>query len=221
MYRSLITLQAGAHDSSNSRIFIPELASCNIHSVQFDIAGAPGQFETLDFNIEPPFLVLDSYINALLNTDSKFIVKIDYHGLSQSDRYSDLSKSIIQATLDSTPSAAEINAISKRAEIFSKHFSHGQFALDIGLYKEAVLNYGTVLETLLNLDLRHASLNNLINSSGYEPVSKSLMHEIRECRNRVHPEQLSNFGDVSRTEAIKSRHSVNLIMNQTNVISTI
>ena len=134
MYRSLIILQPGAHDSGNSRIFVPELATCNIHSVQFDVAGAPGQFETLDYSVEPPFLILDSYLNALLSFDSKIIVKIDYHDLSQSEAYADLSNSIVRATLSPIPSTDEINALPKRAEIFSKHFSHGQFALDIGLY---------------------------------------------------------------------------------------
>ena len=219
MYRTVVVVQEGAYDSSRSRIFIPELATCNIHSVHFDISGATGVYESIDYEIVPPFLVLSNGVDALLSERSEFVVRIDYHDLRPADSLSEVSMAIVRATIQGEPSVQETTVLEQRAKIFGKHFSHGQFSLDMGLYKEAVLNYGTVLETMLNTELEFARMSVLINESHSTPTDKELMNQINALRNRVHPERLLNFDDVNRSDAITVRHNIDLLINKTGVVN--
>lgn len=98
-------------------------------------------------------------------------------------------------------------------KIISKHYTEGQFSLDNGLYKNSALNFGTVLEGILNKSMANTTLNDLINSyTGV--VNKDLMHFIRTMRNRVHPNKLVDTEDICRNEAIDVRNKLEIILKQ-------
>lgn len=99
----------------------------------------------------------------------------------------------------------------KSKEIISKHYIEGQFSLDNGLYKNAVLNFGTTLDGILNKNLVRKELNDLIIEYSGE-ADKESMHFIRQLRNKVHTNQISASQDISRTEAIEARNKLETIL---------
>lgn len=107
---------------------------------------------------------------------------------------------------------SKLQILSQRSrEIISKHYISGQFSLDNGLYKEAALNFGTVLEGVLSKDLSSKSLNDLIRDySGSADIT--LMNEIRKFRNKVHPKLIGTSQDITRYEGIKARNNLEIIL---------
>jgi hypothetical protein len=104
----------------------------------------------------------------------------------------------------------------KTKGIISKHYIEGQFSLDNGLYKNAVLNFGTTLEGLLNKQLNNTTLKHLID--GYSGAADKVdMHLLRKLRNKVHPNQISNSQDISRMEAINARNILELILKKLEI----
>jgi hypothetical protein len=81
------------------------------------------------------------------------------------------------------------------------------------LYKNAVLNFGTTLEGLLNKSLTNKKLNDLIIQ--YEgSADKDHMHFIRRLRNKVHPNQISLSEDITRKEAVEARNKLETIIRE-------
>lgn len=87
---------------------------------------------------------------------------------------------------------------------------YGQFALDSWLYKEAVLKFGTVIEAIIDTELRGDRFGNLIDQSNYS--TKADMHLIRKFRNQVHPNRLQNFSDINRSDALHARFTLGRIL---------
>jgi hypothetical protein len=75
-------------------------------------------------------------------------------------------------------------------EIISKHYTEGQFCLDNGLYKNAVVNFGTTLEALLNKNFQSKKFEVLINNY-FGTTDKVVMNSIRNLRNKIHPNRIS------------------------------
>ena len=72
---------------------------------------------------------------------------------------------------------------------------------------------------MLNKELAFARMSVLINDSHMDSDDMDLMNYINSLRNKVHPERLVNFDDVSRSDAIKARHNIDLLINKTGVVS--
>ena len=83
--------------------------------------------------------------------------------------------------------------------------------MDNGLYKNAVLNFGTTLEGLLNKELQRIDLNDLINYY-IGTANKDDMHYIRQLRNKVHPNQINAPQDISAKEAVEARNKLEKIL---------
>ncbi|MDD2486903.1 MAG: hypothetical protein PHS92_00835 [Candidatus Gracilibacteria bacterium] len=99
----------------------------------------------------------------------------------------------------------------KSTEIISKHYSEGQFSLDNGLYKDAVLNFGTVLEGILNKGLEDIKLWKLIKEYSGN-ADKESMKKIQGFRNKVHPNLIKDFEDISREDAIEARNLLEILI---------
>ncbi|MBN2295355.1 MAG: hypothetical protein JXM70_23190 [Pirellulales bacterium] len=216
MYRTLIRSERGAIDKANRRVFLPVLAAYEIHSVHIDFLGCTTQHESIDFRIDVPFIHwLDDGIANTLRSDDHLFLHVDYfyRKAETAPECLRLGTGLIRSTLTHTPTSAENAATAKREQIFVKHYIDGQFALDNGLFKEAVVNFGTVVEVLLNTELKHANLTDLIATTPLASGYHTQMHFIRKCRNKVHPNRLRDFDDVTRIDAIQCRQNLDLIIN--------
>ena len=89
--------------------------------------------------------------------------------------------------------------------------------MDNGLYKNAVLNFGTTLEALLNKNLQDKKLCDLIKdysgATDKTAMTENEMTSIRNLRNKVHPHRISQTQDITRKEAINTRNQLEIIIN--------
>ena len=220
MYKSTIFTPANAFEMPKARVFVPSLTTCSIQSVEFLIPGAPTQNPLSGFDIKGPFIVLDRSLAALLQSDDQFIVHIDYHYKCSEHEPAckEMADNILSQTLSSPPvTPDEIEIHKKRTEIFVKHYINGVFAFDSGLYKQAVLNFGTVLEVILNTELNNINLggrNGLIATTTIATGFTGNMTFIRECRNKVHANQIADLGDISRLESRKCHMDLDEILTE-------
>jgi hypothetical protein len=205
MYTTRFSFSESSIDPKNQRLFAPFCGALNIHTIELNINGVIGDGF---FVIQHPWIVIDqAKLGYPVENTDNISVRIEYFYKSANIAVLDF------LVTNEYPSATR----TKTVEIISKHYIDGFFALDNGLYKEAVLNFGTVLEGILNHTLKFKKLNELIkqeksvNTPSAHPV-KALMLEIKDLRNRVHPEQISAFGDVSREEAQKAKYNIQEII---------
>ena len=219
MYRTLIRTEKGAIDRVKQRVCLPVLAAYEIHSVHIDFIDS-AHYESVDFRIEVPFVVwLNNCTAARMLGDEEddcLYLHVDYfyRKADSAPECKLLADGLIDSTFRSSPSTKEIDVAEKRKEIFTKHYISGHFALDNGLFKEAVVNFETVVEVLLNTELKYANLRDLIERTPLAPSYHDEMSFIGDCRNKVHPERLRDVGDVSRADAMRCRQDLALIINE-------
>jgi len=195
-YSTLYPLSQTTVDFTQQRIFAPVCAAMQIHTMKLYING---QVQVRGFRFLHPWLSVDKVVLGfeIDNTDELWL-EIGY--FYKSDR-ADLLDTLVNSSYPTTTA-------SKTKSILSTHYIDGHFALDNGLYKEAITNFGTVIETLVNRDLSHSQLNCLISNDPVaisDPKVQHYMHDLRELRNRVHPNQISKMGSISRENAESAR----------------
>jgi len=213
MYRTLIEiLPSNIKPASNNeqKIFVPFLAVYELHIVTL-------QTEALftlpsEYKIESPFIIWSG--NPKLDENDKLILYVDYfYKKSPSDPILQKMGDIIIEKFRST--CTEQN--NKRKDIILKHWTNGLFAFDNGLYKEAVLNYGTIIEAILNTNLTRTSLRNLIDNIQADNILSSFkekMHNVRVARNRVHANELAKLDDdIDSSEAYRCRKVIDEIIS--------
>jgi hypothetical protein len=185
---------SSAIDEAGQRIFAPVIGAINVHTINIFCGALPN---IKGFSISHPWIVLDgNIIGHKIEKSDEIYVVADYF-------YKTSDKNILSFAIGSNYSDKE-----KTGEILASHYIDGHFALDCGLYKEAVFNFGTVVEALVNTNLEYCRLESGITKDvrfQNEPDLKQKMLFINSLRNRVHPEQISNVGLITREEALKAR----------------
>ncbi|OIN59966.1 hypothetical protein [Arsenicibacter rosenii] len=204
MYKAIYKVQDQNIDSANNRLFTPFVNCYIIHSAILYVNGVAGE-QDVDFVFNGNYT--ETKLGYDLSDDDSFILDINYFYIKENTNMFDF---LIQNSFS--------NKV-KSNEIVSKHYINGQFSLDNGLYKNAVMNFGTVLEGLLNEGLSKATLATLIKnysvtSSKKGSADKADMDFIRNLRNKVHANTISATQDVSRQEAIEARNKLELILNK-------
>ena len=196
MYKAIYKIQTECLDGVSKTIFTPFIKCYHIHSV---IIYANGIAQEMDVDF-----YFDNYktiwFEQYFENNWSMIFDINYFYMRPDDI------EVLSFLVDSS----FINQI-KSKEIISKHYIEGQFSMDNGLYKNAVLNFGTTLEGILNKDLRRMDLNDLIESF-CGSADKNDMHFIRQLRNKVHPNQISATQDISVKEAVEARNKLEKIL---------
>lgn len=197
MYKSIFKLQSDCIDIANQKLFTPFINCYELHSSRLNVNGVSYE-EGIDYSFSNEWT---NWIGGFsLDISDSILFDIDYFYIRKHDI--DVLSFLVDATY--------ANQMTTK-EIVSKHYVEGQFSLDNGLYKNAVLNFGTVLEGLLNKSLTNTTLANLISSySG--GASTSDMTTIRQFRNKVHPNQISLTQDITRTEAVDARNNLERIL---------
>jgi len=198
MYKAKYKIQKELIDNSKNRIYTPFLQCYYLHSVTFFYNGISHDLFN-EFDISHPYITLKGPFD--FGDNDSLVFEVNYH-------YMHKDAQIFDHIIDNTYSDE-----TKSNSIASKHYIEAQFSLDNGLYKNAVLNLGTSLETLLNKTLTNQNLQNLIdNHSG--AADKKLMHDLRQLRNRVHPNRIVETQDVDIVEALKVREDFELILKK-------
>lgn len=202
MYKAIYEIEQDCIDETNQEIFAPFIQCYYIHSIIIYFNGIAQTSDT-DIQICGHLIKWAPLINPMdFRKDDQFTLDINYFYIRPEDN------NILGFLVDSTYSNA-----TKTSEIISKHYVEGQFSLDNGLYKNAVLNFGTTLEGVLNKNLSNTNLDDLItNYNG--PANKNFMNELRLLRNKVHPNRISNSQDITRKEAISARNKLELILKK-------
>ena len=199
MYKAVYKIQTECLDTEKQEIFTPFIRCYHIHTVIGYINGQ-AQEQDIDFNHIDNTTKWSGGFN--LGTSDTIIFDIDYFYMRPDD-IEVLGFLVNDSFTNQT----------KSVEIISKHYINGQFSLDNGLYKNAVLNFGTTLEGLINKSLKNKKLNDLID--GYSGnVDKSAMHFIQHLRNKVHPNRINETQDITRKEAIEARNKLEIIIKQ-------
>lgn len=191
-YTTRFKLSPASIDALNCRVFAPILGAVQRHIVVVEINGLP---EDTDFYLQPPWLELDrSKLGFDLEPSDKLSLHVEYFYKADAPY---LFGFLTGHTADD-----------HRTEIISKHYIDGHFSFDNGLYKEAVLNFGTVLEAVLNVNFTKANLVDLIKTESCAATNKDVrdhMHLIRKLRNKVHPREISKTADVGPHDAAQAR----------------
>ena len=197
MYKAVFNIQSGCISHSRQEIFTPFINCYDVHSVTIHVNGQVHQ-EERSFKLNGEKTVW--FGGFTIDGNDSVVFDINYFYI-RPENVEALGFVINGSYIDQ----------SKSKEIVSKHYIDGQFSLDNGLYKNAVMNFGTVLEGLLNTELNSTKLVRLIN--GYSgDANKDAMHWIRKLRNKVHPNMISETEDVSRTDAVAARDHLELIL---------
>lgn len=202
MYKSRFNIPKDI--TKGSKIYVPLTICYEPHSILVSINGLI-QEEFHNFNLVHPVIDFES---DPFNDGEQLTIEINYYyKRSSSDSICQLfTNNIILASWFGVPVTSTEVIENKRKEIFIKHYIDAQFALDSGMYKESVLNFGTALEVILNRDLSSSpNLQNRIDSCSELGILTTEMHRIRTYRNKVHPNQLLNFDDVTRKDAYDCR----------------
>lgn len=197
MYKSIYKIQPNCIDIANQKLFTPFINCYELHSTRLYINGVSYE-EGIDYNFSNEWT---NWIGSFdIEVDDSIIFEIDYFYIRKHNI------EILSFLIDSSYSNP-----SDTKEIVSKHYVEGQFSLDNGLYKNAVINFGTVLEGLLNKGLTNIKLVDLI--SNYRGLANSSdMTDIKNLRNKVHPNRISLTQDITRTEAVDARNKLERIL---------
>ena len=198
MYKAIYKIQPGCLDEQSQTIFSPFINCYYLHSAIILVNGQ-AQEEYVDFVFKGHKTHWTG--EFALEASDTIVYELNYFHIRPDDI------EVLGFLVDS--SFGDPNCSKK---IISKHYTEGQFCLDSGLYKNAVLNFGTMLEALLNKNLQSKDFVNLIkNYSG--KADKTAMTLIRELRNKVHPNRISQTQDITKEEAIKTRNQLEVIIN--------
>lgn len=200
MYKALFKIQKDCYDIVNQEIFTPFINCYQIHSITMLINGL-AQEQDIDFEIIGHKTKLIG-LGYNFDNDDTIVLDINYFYMRPDDI------EILGFLID-----VSYNNQVKSKEIISKHYVEGQFSLDNGLYKNAVLNFGTALEGILNKSLSNQTLNDVINAYTGS-ADKNAMHFIRQLRNKVHPNQINVTQDITRKEAIEARNNLEKIIKK-------
>lgn len=190
-------------DAINQLVFAPFVQCYHIHGITI-IAGGHVTVEDvsslriLDYQVEWQTQQVGFHLD---NTDH-VVFQIDYFYMRPDNT------EVLAFLIDSSYTKPD-----KTKSIVSSHYIQGQFALDNGLYKNAVLNFGTTLEGLLNKKLENKDLDDLIKSYKGN-ASTEAMNFIRRLRNKVHPNRIEQTEDVTRQEAISAREYLEVILKK-------
>lgn len=194
VYTTRFQFSPASIDVPNHRLFAPVLGAVHSHIVEVDINGVR---EDTEFWLLHPWLQLDqTKLGFRLAKDDRislhmeYFYKVDRPGLFW----------FMTGCKEETPD--------RRTQIISKHYIDGHFAFDNGLYKEAVLNFGTVVEAILNVELKVRNLRNMIDTEICASTDRGIrerMHMVRTLRNKVHPERIDETADVSKHDAMQAR----------------
>lgn len=196
MYKAIYKIQLECLDGHSKTIFTPFIKCYQIHSVTI-YANGIAQEMNVDFYFDN-FKTI--WFEDYFENDWSMLFDINYFYIRPDDI------EVLGFLVDTS-----FTNQTKSKEIISKHYIEGQFSLDNGLYKNAVLNFGTTLEGLLNKGLQRVELNDLINSYNGS-ADKNDMHFIRQLRNKVHPNQILATQDISGKEAIEARNKLEKIL---------
>ncbi len=211
MYTAKIQCQNELLDVPNQKIFLLNLICYEIKSVKLMINGILYQ-ENEDFSIEVPFIKF--YGAFKIENDDSIVIFIDYFYKRNSDSREmlNLVERLIQQFESSPSTQLEITKREKRAEIFVAHFISANFSLDNGLYKEAVMNFGTCVEVILNTELKNKTLNSLIANSKYVQKVNQNLDSIRNYRNKIHVNKLDSTSDITRKDAEDCKNKFSIIL---------
>jgi hypothetical protein len=203
-YSTQFEFAEGVLDEPLQRIFAPIVGAWFVQSSRLSING---QMIMSGFRLEHPWIVWDQTdVGYALHVGDNVCLQADY--FYKTDRIHLLDCVLPRDYPSATAGAAK--------EIMSTHFIDGHFAFDNGLYKEAVSNFGTVAEALLNRTMENTALKTLITN---DPVAKKAptiqdsLNFIRELRNRVHPNQIKSSGNISFEDARSARHQLQKILH--------
>lgn len=203
MYKAIFKISFECIDLLKQEIFTPFINCYNIHSAYMIVNGAIYE--------EDVVFKLDNHLTKMIGQNEledgdHIIMELNYFYMRNED------KQILSFLISEE---GEYSDVVLTNEIASKHYVEGQFSLDNGLYKNAALNFGTVLEGLLNKRLESTTLNSLIEDfTNHE--DRELMHFIRLLRNKVHPNRLMNTEDITRREATEARNNLEIILKKMN-----
>lgn len=158
MYKGIFKVTGNLIDEANQELFTPFVNCYHLHSATISFNGISYE-EDIDFS----FIGNKTKWNADFNIESTdiFNFEINYFYIKPDNI------NILDFLVDGT----YVNP-AKTKEIISKHYIEGQFSLDNGLYKNAVLNFGTALEGILNKSLTSKKLDKLIND--YTGIADSI-----------------------------------------------
>jgi|JFJP01.1.fsa_nt_gi hypothetical protein len=198
MYKAIYKIQSDTIDKATQEIFTPFIDCYHIHSVSIYINGIAYE-QDVDF----VFIKHKTkcFCGFQIEKTDTIICDINYFYIQPNNI--DVLGFIVDTSFTNA---------AKSKEIISKHYIEGQFSLDNGLYKNAVLNFGTTLEGILNKSLTKKDLEYLINNY-VGNANQDSMHFIRKLRNKVHPNRISATADISRQEAVEARNKLEIILN--------
>lgn len=201
MFKAIFKIPKECIDVKNQEIHTPFINCYIIHSAYMFINGIVYE-EVEDFEFEKHLTKWKGSFEIEVN--DSITLELNYFYIRNEDYR------ILNCITEGDVEYSEIELTNK---IISKHYAEGQFSLDNGLYKNSVLNFGTVLEGILNKSMANTTLNELIvNYTG--SIDKNLMHSIRVLRNKVHPNKLIKTEDISRKEAVQIRNNLEIILKE-------
>ncbi len=203
MHSTLCPLSKHVIDGSAQRIFAPVISTMHLHTIKIVINGV---FYLRGFRCEHPWIYFDEALLGFpIGEDDEIYIEGHYF-------YKTDATNLWDSVVDASYPLATANDTKR---ILSRHYIDGHFSLDNGLYKEAVINFGTVVEALVNRTLSREKLEVLINKDPTSLLDSSIqnkMHNLRNLRNRVHPNQISANGEITREEAENARYELQEIM---------
>jgi hypothetical protein len=196
MYKAIYRIQPDCIDEKENKIFTPFLNCYEVHSVFVNSGGLIEDALSFDGNY--------TYIKTLYIHDKSFRLTFDINYFYMNLNNTNIFDYIIDSKYKDPHNSKKIAA---------KHYIEGQFSLDNGLYKNAILNFGTTLECLLNKNLNGWNFKKLIEQ--YEgSASKDEMHSIRDLRNKVHPNRITDMEDINQSDAIEVRNKLEVILKK-------
>lgn len=185
MYKAVFKIQSECIDVAQQQIFAPFVRCYYIHNIVLLVNGIAYE-ESIDFELDGFLIKWNGDFS--LATNESIVCQIDYHYMKPDE------ENALDFIVDSTYTDPD-----KTNSIISKHYVRGQFSLDNGLYNNAVSNFGTTLEGILNKKFSSQGLNLLIDKKNTSMVF------LKKQRNKVHPNRISEEGEVARKEAIEAR----------------
>lgn len=219
MYKSRLKIPFNI--TKGAKIYIPLTVCYEPHSIVVNFNGM-AQEEYHNFKLTPSIIDFESNSFSFTENDD-LSIEINYHyKRSSTDNFCQMfATNIITASWFGATVTSSPTIEGKRKEIFIKHYIDAQFSLDTGLYKESVLNFGTALEVILNKDLSSGTkLQNRIDACTQLSTLNAEMHKIRAYRNKVHPNKLVSFEDVTRKDAYECRTIFEIILkNMAELVS--
>ncbi len=131
---------------ANQEIFTPFVNCYHLHSaiLSFNVNSYE---EDNDFNFVGHKTKWTGAFNLAANSDDVLIFDLNYYYIKPNNL------NVLCFIIDSTYANT-----TRSNEILSKHYIEGQFSFDYGLYKNAVLNFGTALVSILNKPLANQNL---------------------------------------------------------------